>query len=81
MGLFPVLRKRLGNHNLNTGQTLPVTAQPSSHPDTNYRESGLVRWEIPDVNPLKADIIVGMSLAEGIPDITGARADMPREVC
>ena len=34
----------MGNHNLNTGQTQPVTSQTASPPDPNYRESGLVRW-------------------------------------
>ena len=43
MGLLPVLRKRLRNHNLNTGQTRPVTAQTPPPDAPNYRESGLVQ--------------------------------------
>jgi len=42
MGLLPVLRSWLGNHNLNTGQTQPGTAQTSPPVAPNYRESGLV---------------------------------------
>ena len=42
MGLLPVLRSSLGNHNLNTGQTQPVTAQTAPPVAVNYRVSGLV---------------------------------------
>jgi hypothetical protein len=43
MGLLPVLSSCLRNHNLNTGQTQPVTAQTSQPVAANYRESGLAR--------------------------------------
>ena len=37
MGLLPVLRKRLRNHNLNTGQTRPVNTQAAPPIASNYR--------------------------------------------
>jgi hypothetical protein len=42
MGLLLSRDEGWGTHNLNTGQTLPVTAQTSPPAATNYRESGLV---------------------------------------
>jgi len=47
----------LGNLNLTTGQTQPVTEQPFRPAAPNYRESGLVRWH--EAEALAPTIVVG----------------------